>query len=227
LEATICPGCAEATRRGLGIRAAGVTPLLPGFSIGYKIGYATARDDDGRIFDSVQQVLEPLIWPPAVGSRVRSRTVAVDEGLENRVAVLMNDLGWFGLAFLDFIVPDDGKPLVHDFNGRFVASFEQVVAAGSNLAVVWASLATGREPPQAVPAADGVRFHWLEGDPRRALVERRGGLARDVLDCLLYARGAAHYMWRRDDPWPGIRYAWHLLSGAMRTLGRLIRNPLQ
>ncbi len=227
LEAMICPGRAEATRRAHEIRSAGGEPLLQEVVCGYKLAYAAVRDRAGRILSEVQQVAEPLFWPPEVGARVRSRTVPVDGGLREKVSALLKDRDWFGLASLEFLVSDDGEPRLTDFNGRFTGSFEQVVAAGSNLADVWACVATGREPPHGVPPVEGIRYHWMEGDLRRALVERRGGLARDILDCLLYARGAAHSIWRRDDPWPAIRYSGHLSYRGVRKLGRLIRRCLE
>lgn len=226
LEVRVCSGQVEATRRASEIRAVGGEPLLQEVIHGYQIYYTVVSDRDGQIISGVQQVAEPLSWPPGAGVRVRSKTVLVDDWLNERVLALMKDLGWFGFAALDFLVPDDGVPRLKDFNGRFTESFEQIVAAGSNLAVIWGCLATGREVPQVVPATSGVRFQWLEGDLRRALVERRGGLVRDILDCFLYARGAAHPVWRKDDPWPAIRYSWYLLRRAVRKLRSSIRHWL-
>jgi predicted ATP-grasp superfamily ATP-dependent carboligase len=223
LEVRICPGRAEAIRRASEIHAAGGEPLLQEVIRGYQMYYTVVSDRDGRIISGVQQVAEPLAWPPGAGVRVRSKTVPVDEWLKERVSELVKDLGWFGLATPDFLVPEDGIPRLKDFNGRFTESFEQVLAAGSNLPVIWGCLATGREVPRVVPATTGVRFQWLEGDLRRALVERRGGLVRDILECLLYARGAAHPVWRKDDPWPAIRYSEHLLRRAVGKLGRFMR----
>lgn len=226
LEVRVCQGRAEAIRRAFEIRAAGGEPLLQEVIRGYQMYYTMVSNRDGQIISGVQQVAEPLSWPPGAGVRVRSKTVPVDEWLKERISALIRDLGWFGLAAPDFLVPDDGMPRLKDFNGRFTESFEQIVAAGSNLPVIWGCLATGREVPQVVPATTGVRFHWLEGDLRRALVERRGGLVRDILDCFLYARGAAHPVWRKDDPWPAIRYSGHLLCRAVRKLGWFMRHWL-
>lgn len=226
LEVKVCPSRRETIRRVSEIHAAGGEPLLQEVIRGHHLHFTGVRNRDGRIFVAVQQISEALTWPPDVGTRVRSRTVPIDAELEKKVSALMADLGWFGLAESEFLVPDDGQPRLIDFNGRFSESFEQIVAAGSNLAVIWGCLATEREVPQVIPATPGVRFQWLEGDLRRALVERRGGLIYDILECLLYARGAAHSVWRKDDPWPAIRYSGHLLCRAVRKLGRFMRHWL-
>jgi len=226
LEARICQGRAEAIRRASEIRAAGGEPLLQEIIRGHQMHYSVVWDRGKQIIAGVLQVAEPLTWPPTTGTRVRSMTVQIDPMLGRGVSALLTDLDWFGLADLEFQVSGDGEPRLIDFNGRFIESFEQIIAAGSNLAVIWGCLATGREVPQVVPATTGVRFQWLEGDLRRALVERRGGLVRDILDCFLYARGAAHPVWRKDDPWPAIRYSGYLLCRAVRKLGRFMRHWL-
>jgi hypothetical protein len=57
-------------------------------------------------------------------------TVQIDPMLGRGVSALLTDLDWFGLADLEFQVSDDGEPRLIDFNGRFIESFEQIIAAG-------------------------------------------------------------------------------------------------
>ena len=68
---------------------------------------------------------------------------------------------------------------------------------------------------QALPSAE-VRYQWLEGDLRRALEERRGGLVCDVVNCLGFALGATHSTWHRSDPWPAAALALELLGRGPR-----------
>jgi hypothetical protein len=68
-----------------------------------------------------------------------------------------------------------------------------------------------------------VRYQWLEGDLRRAVDEHRGGLVRDVVDCLRVAGRATHSTWQRSDPAPAARLALDLLGRGPRKLWR--RRP--
>ncbi len=119
---------------------------------------------------------------------------------------MMKELQWVGMASLNLMLPrGGGEPALIDFNGRYGASFDQYIAAGSNFPAIWACLATGRPLPPLAPPRAGVRFQWLEGDLRRAWRQRRGSLLRDVVDCLSYGRSAVHTLWRLDDPLPAVR----------------------
>ena len=129
------------------------------------------------------------------------------------------------MASLNLLLPEgNGEPALIDFNGRYGASFDQYIVAGSNFPAICACLATGRPLPPVRPVRTGVRFQWLEGDLRRAWRQRRGGLLRDVLDCLSYSRGAVHTLWRRDDPMPAARFGARL---AREIIGKLSRGRVR
>jgi hypothetical protein len=49
-----------------------------------------------------------------------------------------------------------------------------------------------------------VRYQWLEGDLRRAAVERRGGLLLDLAGTLRFAAGAVHSTLSLRDPAPAL-----------------------
>jgi len=207
-----------ATARVSQIRAAGGDPLLQELISGRLMHCHIIVDRRGEITTCVQQLSEPLTWPPDAGTRVRSITIPVDEDLKRKNARFLSDLNWFGFASLQFIQAASREPMLVDFNGRLSMSFEQSIAAGSNLPALWAAVSVGAEPGPIAPAALNVRFQWLEGDIQRAIIQRRVGLIRDVFDCLSYARGAVHGLWRIDDPRPALRYWPQTLSFAARTL---------
>jgi predicted ATP-grasp superfamily ATP-dependent carboligase len=210
-EAAIAPDRSVAARRISEIRMAGGTPLLQRLVPGRLMAFTTVTDRAARIVAHARQIAD-LTWPPASGVSVRARTVQSDEGLARRAAVLLEELGWFGLVELQFIAPERGAPRLIDFNGRFYGSLGLSVAAGANLPAIWASVATDRPLPPRPRATPGIRYHWMEGDLRRALVERRQGMMRDLAGCFYYARGAVHSVWAPDDPRPALR--------ALRLLGR-------
>lgn len=195
----------EAAERAEWIRSRGGEPILQEVVQGELMAYSLVADRHGDVVVSVQQETE-LIWPPGAGISVRARTVAEDPELAGRCQELVRALGWFGLAELQFMRRSDGQPALIDLNGRFYGSLSLAVAAGANLPAAWAAVATGREPPPRQEARAGVRYHWIEGDLRRALRERRGGLLRDVAGTLAYAAGASHSVLRLRDPRPGLRY---------------------
>jgi predicted ATP-grasp superfamily ATP-dependent carboligase len=207
LEASVCCDRDAIKRQVEAIRGHGGDSVLQQFVSGRLVHFIVVVDAESEVVAAVQTLAEPLFYPgPDIGQRIRSVSVRVDEGLRARVGALMRELEWVGLASLNLLLPEGGgEPTLIDFNARYPASFDQYIAAGPNFPVICACLATGRPLPPPVPVKAGVRFQWLEGDLNRALRQRRGGLLNDVSDCLRYAPGAVHTLWRRDDPLPAVR----------------------
>lgn len=203
-EASIEPDAAAAARRAREIRAGGGEPVLQELVEGCLMALVCLVGRDGELLSVVQQEAD-LTWPSRTGVTVRGRTVAAEPELVESVGRLLRELGWFGLAELQFIRPADGRPRLIDLNGRFYGSLALAVGAGPNLPAAWAALATGRELPELPEPTVGVRYHWIEGDLRRASHERRGGLVRDLAGCLGYSRGAVHSIWSLRDLGPGLR----------------------
>lgn len=215
LETRLAARRDEAARRVREIGAAGARAILQEFLSGRLLAYTVLADRESRVVARVQQVAD-LTWPPDLGISVRARTVSIDEQLGERAAGLMRELGWFGLAQLQFVAPPGGEPRLIDLNGRFYGSLALAAGAGVNLPAAWAALATGRPVPPIGAARPGVRYQWMEGDLRRAFAERRGGLLRDLLGCLRYARGAVHSVWSPEDPRPALHYLARVPPRAVR-----------
>jgi hypothetical protein len=206
-----------------GWRDFGADAVLQEVIHGRLVHFMAIMDPSGTLVAAVQTLAEPLTSPPVVGQRVRSVTVPVDPELEKKVTSLFLDLGWVGLASLNLLLPADGEARLIDFNGRYSASFDQYIAAGPNFPAIWAAMATGRSVPPRIEPLVGIRFQWLEGDLRRALVQRRGGLVRDVFDCLAYAPGAVHTLWRANDPAPAMRFAIWFSKDMAGKVGRRLK----
>lgn len=204
LEARIV-ACAGELRDAVGrLRADGREAIVQEVVHGRLVALTVVCDADARPVARVQQ--EALrTWPGDVGRSVRARTVAVDEPLAARVAALLADLRWSGLAQLQFIAPPDGAPRLIDLNGRFYGSLALALAAGVNLPATWAALALGRPAPEG-DGRPGARYHWLQCDLRQARQERRGGSVwTDALGCLAWAVGARRCTWHPSDPVPAAR----------------------
>jgi predicted ATP-grasp superfamily ATP-dependent carboligase len=215
IETRIVKNGVEAERRAVEISAMGGHPLLQRLLVGQLIECAVLVTGDGRTVARAQQVAERL-WPPEAGISARAHTVPVDPALAARIDGLMAELGWSGLAQLQFLLTPEGESSLIDLNPRFYGSLALAVAAGVNLPALWARLATGGTVPYGLEARPGVRYHWLEGDLRSVLIARPGCPARELLDCLRYARSAVHSIWRLDDPLPAIRHAGALFARAAR-----------
>lgn len=221
VDTNMLVGPTAARRRVEELEALGADARVQRFYEGGLLAYSAVTDRSGHVVaDSMQAASR--IWPPGAGASCRAETVAVDPAIADPAAALFEKLGWFGLAELQFIVPAEGPARLIDLNGRFYGSLGLAVAAGANLPAVWAALATGHtvEPVRARP---GVSYQWLEGDLRRACVERRGGLVHDLASSLRAARGPTHSLARLTDPGPLLTQVAH--AGRALVRERRTRTP--
>ncbi|MGA5758738.1 ATP-grasp domain-containing protein [Nonomuraea bangladeshensis] len=202
IDTLVVPGPEAARRRVDEVRRLGGEPRVEEFHEGRLMAYAAVTAVGGRVVCDCMQMAS-RIWPPGAGASCRAETVRVDPAISDRAARLLAALGWFGLAQLQFVVPEDGRPRLIDLNGRFYGSMALATAAGANLPAAWAALAVGHDMPPT-RARPGVRYQWLEGDLRRAAVERRRGLLLDLAGTLRFAAGAVHSTLSLRDPAPAL-----------------------
>ena len=214
LRAVVAHGPAEAREQMAWLSSVGAEPLLQRYVPGRLEALVAVTDREGGIVASVQQQAD-VVWPSEAGGSVRARTVPIDAGLEERVAALLAELRWFGLAQVQFQRDESGEPLLIDLNARFYGSMALALAAGPNLPAIWAALAIGQRPPVISLPRAGVTYHWLEADLRRVGADRRR-----VADSLRYARNATHGLWDRRDPLPALRHAGRLALRGLRKLRR-------
>jgi predicted ATP-grasp superfamily ATP-dependent carboligase len=218
IEAAVARTKQEAEDLAELVTSLGGKPLFQEVVEGDLLAYTALAGEDSKVIADVQQRADRM-WPPASGVSVRAVTEPVDESLRERAGELLSALNWVGLAQLQFIAPRVGEPRLIDLNGRFYGSLALASAAGPNFPAAWANVATDR-PVEIEEARPGVRYQWFVGDVRRALVERRGGLRRDLMSCVSYARGATHSVWSIRDPGPAFSYARMLSSRALRKVLR-------
>jgi predicted ATP-grasp superfamily ATP-dependent carboligase len=215
-EAMICRDPAQAAERVKELEQAGIEPLVQERLRGDLMALVVVADRESRVVARVQQEAR-AIFPLEAGVSVRAETVAVDQALAAKVSELIRELGWSGLAQIQFLVPPgQGEPVLIDFNGRFYGSLALGIAAGVNLPDIWAGIALGRPVAHAHDARPGVRYQWLEGDLQRARARATGPFARGVIDSLRYFRGAAHNSWSPTDPAPAVKVVQSLVAGSRR-----------
>jgi predicted ATP-grasp superfamily ATP-dependent carboligase len=210
LRAQVAETADEALAQIEYLESVGAEPLIQEFIQGDLVAYVAVTDRASGVICAVQQRTE-AIWPSRSGGTVRAQTEPVDPGLAERVGALLADLNWFGIAQAQFQDAPGREPMLIDFNGRFYGSMALVVAAGPNLPAIWAALATDQPLPGIEAPREGVRYHWLEADLRRAMHER-GGLVRT----LGYAFGSRHGLWDSRDPAPAARHVKRLAGRALR-----------
>ena len=171
-------------------------------------------DRQGEVTAEIHQ--EALrTWPPDAGDTVRGQIVAPEPQLSRGVRELVRELGWFGLAQVEFIRDANGRPYVTDFNGRFYGSLALATGAGANLPGLWANLALGRDGALTRAPRHGAGFQWLNRDLLAAYAQGPRALAGAVALAPL----ASHSMWDPRDPGPTMRYL--LPEGLRRLRARL------
>lgn len=225
IEALIAGTLEEAAARVDTIHAAGRDAVLQELVPGRLVAHSSIIEPGGRMLLAVQQEAE-RIYPPETGASARAQTVPPDPQLADAAARVLRELGWFGLAQLQFIRAGGAEPALIDFNGRFYGSLALAVGAGANLPATWAAVATGRAVPRCGDPVVGARYHWLEGDVRLATAERGGRLLKETWGCIRYAAGARHSIWSLTDPFPSLRLGLQLLREEAPNVPRLARKLL-
>ena len=221
IDTNVVRGCHHVRERVRQIQALGAEPYVQRFYDGPLLAYTAVVDRDHRVVGDCMQIATH-IWPPLAGASCRSSTIGIDDDIALRAEALFTSLGWFGLAELQFVVAPSSDPMLIDFNGRFYGSLKLAVAAGVNLPAMWAAVAVGL-PVERQSARAGVRYQWLEGDLRRALIERRRGTAVDVIDTLRSARWSSHSIIDVRDPAPAAAHLGSMLRRRVKAVAR--RRP--
>lgn len=215
LDRAVCRTPAEVGTAVARIAAAGGSAIVQELVEGRLMALTLLVDRTGRPIATVQQ--EARRVSPYWHNSVRAETVGADQDLVDRSTRMLADLGWWGLANLQFLVPaGGGAPRLIDFNGRFYGSLALARAAGADLPVLWARLALDLAVPAPVSARVGIRYQSLEEDLRRAMVERRDGLRRDLWETLRYAHGAVHSTWSGGDRGPAMWRTRELVNSELR-----------
>ena len=128
----------------------------------------------GRCVSAVCRQGEPVVLfaysrdrncPLSGGVSVLRRSIALDAPLEHYVTALLGEVGWHGVAMVEFKYDrHDDRYTLMEINGRFQASTALSLDAGLNLPDLVARLFSGREIRGPGVYRVGVEERWLEGD---------------------------------------------------------------
>jgi predicted ATP-grasp superfamily ATP-dependent carboligase len=98
---------------------------------------------------------------PVRGGPSTLRESTDDAALKDHARVLLESLGWHGVAMVEFkIDPRDGIPKLMEINPRFWGSLELASASGINFPFLLLTIAHGDDVSQPIYSV-GVRNRWL------------------------------------------------------------------
>jgi predicted ATP-grasp superfamily ATP-dependent carboligase len=200
LLARRCANRREAAAYAQWMAAAGREPLLQEPIEGEVMAITGVYDRDARPVALCQT--RTLRLALRRKSSCRAETVPLDDELAEGVVRLLADLGWSGVANVQFVRPPGGRPRLIDLNGRLYGSLALAYAAGVNVPDLWARIGLGESVGELAIGRPGVRFEAFGDDVERAREERRGGLARDLADVAWSALRAPQWRQALRDPAP-------------------------
>ena len=198
--ARLCANRWEAAAYAQSMAAAGREPLLQEPIEGEVMAITGVYDRDARPVGLCQT--RTLRLALRRKSSCRAETVPLDDELAEGVVRLLADLGWSGVANVQFVLPPGGRPHLIDLNGRLYGSLALAWSAGVNVPDLWARIGLGEPVGELAIGRPGVRFEAFGDDVERAREERRGGLARDLADVARSALRARQWRQAVRDPMP-------------------------
>ena len=187
------------------MRSTGAEPLYQEHVSGSVLHFVALCNEDSKIISRVVHVTTHLGASDS-GQSARARVVQADSEMERKIQAFLGEIQWFGLVDLQFWIPDDGEPLLTDFNGRIYGGLVIPHAAGMRAVDTWARLATGREAAAPLPMRSDVRYQALEGDLRRALSLAGTKRITELIDCVAHIFSSCHPVLCWTDPLPTAGY---------------------
>jgi predicted ATP-grasp superfamily ATP-dependent carboligase len=117
--------------------------------------------------------------PPTGGVSVLSESIDPEPGLLRQSERLLADMGWTGVAMVEFRRAPDGRPVLMEINPRPWGSFQLAAHAGVDFPSLMVALHRGEAIP-AVEARSGVRMRWLLGDVDHLVISLRRAEVRKL-----------------------------------------------
>jgi len=106
----------------------------------------------------------------STGVSVLARAEKVDPQLERWALLLLERVGWEGIAMVEFRQDRaTGRSVLMEINGRYWGSISLSLHAGLNFPLYQWKLARGENPVAVSGYRSGIRVRWLAGDMMRML----------------------------------------------------------
>ncbi len=102
--------------------------------------------------------------PPSGGVSVLSESIQVDPELASHARSLLENVGWHGVAMVEFKISHDGTPYLMEINTRFWGSLQLAIDAGVDFPYMLYQLACGQQPHHVTEYEIGIKLRWLLGD---------------------------------------------------------------
>lgn len=162
-------------------------------------------------------------WRPDAGNASFAETIDPPAGLLDRIAALVNLIGWRGIFEVELMQAPDGALHALDFNPRLYGSLSLARASGAPLTTLWCDWLVGRNP-QAITANPGIRYRLEDAEImnlarhlRRAEFARAAAVARP-------RRHTVHAYLQASDPIPGLIHSLSLGRGSVRSVASRLKT---
>jgi predicted ATP-grasp superfamily ATP-dependent carboligase len=140
--------------------------------------------------------------PPWGGVSVLSESVPVSAEAKRYGEMLLDDLGWQGIAMVEFKQDErDGVPRLMEINGRFWGSLQLAIDAGVDFPGLLLETLNGSVSQVPAPYRTGLRNRWFWGDVDALLIKlfgAREGHGRPVGNSKVEAIADFMRLWGRD-----------------------------
>lgn len=147
--------------------------------------------------------------PPWGGVSVLSESIRPNPEAQRMAQVLLDYVGWHGVAMVEFKVSSTGIPYLMEVNGRFWGSLQLAIDAGVDFPWLLYQLAIAKDLGEVQPYIVGVKSRWLLGDFARlwkVLVNEgsspytsASGKVRSILEFLNFSQKGPRYDVNRLD----------------------------
>ncbi|HJZ69745.1 MAG TPA: hypothetical protein VKF81_16585, partial [Blastocatellia bacterium] len=173
--------------------------------------FALMREGELRMEFAHRRIRD--VRPTGSGSAVRA-SVAIDSRMREAALVILEALGWHGVAMVEFRIRPDGEPVFMEVNGRFWTSLALAVYAGADFPARLAEMAERGDVKPGAEYRTDVRCRWLLGDLRHLIEVWRGAPAgfagnypnrlRATAEFFLPVPGTYHDNFTLVDPMPEV-----------------------
>jgi predicted ATP-grasp superfamily ATP-dependent carboligase len=177
------------------------------------------------------------VRPTGSGSALRE-SVEPDPRVREASLKILQELGWHGVAMVEFRLRPDGTPVFLEVNGRFWNSLALAIYSGVNFPALLADLTAHGEIPTLTTYRQSLRCRWFLGDFRHLIEVFRGapegypgqfpGRMRTLLNFLVPVPGTFHDNFVLDDPLPEvgdwIDFFWRKLPAVLRKSSNMVKS---